>query len=498
MSDYDAVVIGSGFGGSISANRLAHAGKKVLVLERGPWRDTVPVRSMGIEQRAPLPYGMKMLTHLFRTLHFGKYSATLNKDGLFELFATRNLHVLAVSSVGGASIAWGGLLQPPVDPAYWQDRHPALAAESIEKYYPKVLADMGAIEFQRTLFQPQSVWDHIHGGPGQQCQPGSMHPRMALHLPKSASEAGQVTEFPGGIQRQASAFDGDSILGSRGGSKASVDFIYLAPVLNKGVTVRDLCEVARISRDSTAGGTGYTIHFIDHHTGNKELVRTPRVVLAAGTMNTIRLLFASTEVSDGLEPMPALGRTFGANGDLLGAWYRPQNSNSSFRGTPCLGAFTVAGHDDPLMAMGTMAGFDTLPMPAPLKRKLGKTYVIFGIGRDSGRASVSYTKGKLSIHYDQHQEPVFATTRSAFKVLERETGDATFTLKTPLTPHQWGGACIGENAEKGVVNHLGEVYGNPGLYLADGSCLPAAPGGPPSLAIAAWAHHVANNLALND
>jgi choline dehydrogenase-like flavoprotein len=47
----DVIVIGSGFGGSISTNRLALAGLKVLVLERGPWRDSLPVRSMGIEKR---------------------------------------------------------------------------------------------------------------------------------------------------------------------------------------------------------------------------------------------------------------------------------------------------------------------------------------------------------------------------------------------------------------------------------------------------------------
>jgi cholesterol oxidase len=43
-----------------------------------------------------------------------------------------------------------------------------------------------------------------------------------------------------------------------------------------------------------------------------------------------------------------------------------------------------------------------------------------------------------------------------------------------------------------VVDHTGEVYGHPGLYVADGSALPAAVGAPPSLAIAAWAHHVAD------
>jgi cholesterol oxidase len=58
-----------------------------------------------------------------------------------------------------------------------------------------------------------------------------------------------------------------------------------------------------------------------------------------------------------------------------------------------------------------------------------------------------------------------------------------------------GGARLGANAQQGVVDHRGEVYGNPGLFVADAAALPAAPGGPPSLAIAAWAHHVADGIA---
>ena len=68
-------------------------------------------------------------------------------------------------------------------------------------------------------------------------------------------------------------------------------------------------------------------------------------------------------------------------------------------------------------------------------------------------------------------------------------------MPVPITMHQWGGACVGRDPDHGVVDHNGEVYGNPGLFVADGSALPAAVGGPPSLTIAAWAHHVAERLA---
>ena len=491
---FDTIVIGSGFGGSIAANRLALAGQKVLVLERGPWRDSVPVRSMGVERRSPYPYGMKAITHLLRGAQLGGRRLTLNKAGMYEFFSFPGLFSLAASGVGGASTAYGGLLQPPRDPAYWQARHPQLDPAAIEAYYPKILADMGAAPFTPDLPLPHSVWSHLPGTEGSSCAPSAQQPDMALLLPPTLAQAGRTVTSASGIERRYCAFDGDSFLGSRGGAKASTDFVYLGPVLDKGASVRDLCEVSRVEPLAAGGAGGYRVFFTDLAAGRQEQVQARRVVMAAGTLNTLRLLFANSQAPAGLAPMPALGKTFGANCDLMAAWNRAKGPWSSFSSTPSLRAFEVAGIESPEFGMGGFPGLDSLPLPGFLKRRLERLIFVYGMGSDSGKATAGYDRGQLRVQYDESQEPVFADIRRGLGLLERESGERVHVLNRPFTVHQWGGASLGPDALTGVVDHRGEVYGNPGLYITDGAALPAAVGSPPSVSIAAWAHYVADGI----
>jgi cholesterol oxidase len=117
------------------------------------------------------------------------------------------------------------------------------------------------------------------------------------------------------------------------------------------------------------------------------------------------------------------------------------------------------------------------------------------MGADTGKASARFEKGAVLVDYDPEQQPIFEEIREDIRALGAQSGLKTWAIKKPITIHAWGGACLGPSRDRGVVDHNGEVYWNPGLFVADAAALPAAAGTPPSLSIAAWAHHVADGLA---
>ena len=416
----------------------------------------------------------------------------VNKHGMYEVFSYPGIDVVCVSAVGGGSHGWLGLLVEPCDASYWENRHPDLRAEQISRYYGKIRSDLGATRLTRQHPLPTSVWAELPGSAGQRCQPCDPQPESAYLYPQFDTETGRLQEE--GLPRRKCAFDGDALLGSRDGAKSSVDFAYLAPGLNNGVTVRALSEVSRIVREPDSTGGGYAVHYRDLRGKTNNIARGPRVVLAAGTMNTLRLLFESQQRHD-LAAMPSLGATFGGNGDVVAVCVKDSASPPTLPAPPVLGQFTVDGAQSPFFGLAAASGLDTLPLPRRAKRGLHRLMFVFGMGADSGKASAHFELGRVEIDYDRANEPIFARIDEGMDAFQADTGLRVSRHRKPVTVHAWGGACLGRDPEHGVVDHRGEVYGNPGLFIADAAALPAAVGAPPSLAIAAWAHRVADQLA---
>ena len=501
MKVRDIVVIGSGFGGSIVAARLAEAGFKVTLLERGPWRDTVPTRSMGIPQRVPFPRGRLLFTRLFRNIGSNKRwlaNARLNKLGLYEMFFGDGVNVLCSSNVGGGSHIYSAVNIRPVVDAYWDGHHPGISTQTMERHYQAVLERMGSVTPMADHAIPNTAFQRFRDSDVLEPSPPPRDPRLGFLLAEEPANP-KVVVNDDGIERHEVDFSkgDDGFLGSPAGGKTTLDVVYLAPALRKGLEVRDLCEVSAIARAPDGPTSGYRVSYTDHRRGIETHVDADHVFVAAGTLNTLRLLLASRHAG-GLDGMPQLGRRFGTNGDMMGFWdYNEPGTNLSV-GLPTAGGFQLKGADSPpMLGGGGFPSVDHYPLPRRLRERIKRGSFVAGIGEDAMDGEVTLERGRLRIRYDPDNSSIFAKLRSTLKTIAARTGRPIYLPKTPITVHPTGGACLGSSRDSGVVDSDGQIFDNPGVFVADAAALPRTPGGPPSMTIAAWANHVADTYIDN-
>lgn len=492
-------VIGSGFGGSVAAARLAEAGFEVTVLERGPWRDTVPVRSMGIDKRTPFPRGWRMFTRLFRTIGSQRWWAkriSPNKYGLYEFFFGEKVNVLCSSSVGGGSHVYSGINIRPVVPDYWDGHNPAISNEQMEVHYREVLERMDSTTPMADHAIPNTSAARFRDSDVLEPSPPPPDPRLGFLF---AAETGNPQKIVNkdGIERHEVDFNhpDDGFLGSPNGGKTTVDFVYLAPAMKHKLTVRDMAEVKSISRRDVGGKTTFKVAYYDHHKKGEQELESEYVIVAAGTLNTLRLLFHSRDVVKGLSGMPMLGQRFGTNGDMMGYWDYNEPGTDLSLGLPTAGGVRVKGAENPpIIGGGGFPSVDHYPLPKRIRERIKRGSFVAGIGEDAMDGVVTYDRGKIKINYDPDNSPVFKRIYDTVDAIVEKTGRKIYQPKRPITVHPTGGARLGATVEEGVVDENGEVFDNPGLYVADASALPRAPGGPPSMTIAAWANHVAERF----
>jgi len=493
MNDSDVIVIGSGFGGSVVAARIAEAGFKVNLLERGPWRDTVPVRSMGIEKRTPLPRGRQLFGRLLRGIGGNRVPGgrvKLSKHGLFELFFAKGCTIACSSGVGGGSHVYSAINIRPLVDNYWDGHADGVSDAVMDRHYKAVLERMGSVTPMADHRIPNTSVVRFKDSDVVEPAVPPPDPRIGYLLPDDPDNPQKIVD-ENGIERYEVDYQAgeDGFLGSPKGSKTTLDCVYLAPAMKKGLTVKDLAEVLTISRQTNGGG--YKVTFIDHHSGSETSLSADHVIVAAGTLNTLQILLRS-RAAGGLSGMPQLGERFGTNGDYFGYWdYNEKNVDQTI-GLPTTGGVKIKGDTtSPMIGGGGLPAVNSYPLPNWLKSRMKRAYMIAGLGEDKMIGRASLDKGRFKIDYDPDQSDIFKRIRGIFDEISRRTGHKIYAPKTPITVHPTGGACLGRSIEEGVIDTNGEVFDNPGLYVADAAALPRAPGGPPSMTIAAWADHLA-------
>jgi cholesterol oxidase len=490
----EVLVIGSGFGGAVAASRLVEQGRQVVMLERGPWRNTFPTSTMNIRQTAELPRaGWR---HLFRNtlasvsdfrLTSARGIGINRRSGTFEINNHADFLSICTSQVGGGSLVWCGAVARPDKPDYWNELAEGVSEAVLAQHYDRVYRELGCSVLGEAAEVPDN-WARNWAGMEHLDFSANERSSAAHRLPgrKENREAGW------GIGRAESGFREHMSLGCIDGSKASTDAIYVGPALAGGMTLLALCEAERLA---SAPNGGYAVHARRTDTGARLVIHCQKLVIGAGTYNTLRLLF-DAEGSGHLKEMPALGRGIGGNGDEPAFLWDTRVAGQC---EPRRGLFSMF-HLQPGRRDLTH-GFIEADLPstrwpvfAALVRRLNNTLFLVSMGADTSDGTASFAENRLKIDFDPAKNEINQIGRREHREVARLLGAKLLLIPKRLTLHLAGGARIGRTSSEGVVNGVGEVWNNPDLYIVDSAAFPAAPGGPPALNIAAWASHVAGRM----
>lgn len=508
---YDAIVIGSGYGGGVAASRLARMGLGVAVLEQGRnWRPgDFPTTAAAQRKTSRLT---------------GRAPKVGDPAGLYYLSVGKGLTVFGASGLGGGSLINAGVVLRPdferLRKSGWPE--PVVGDGLFLEGLSRAEAMLGVAPV------PQPERFAKHAGM-QKAAEASGRP---LRLP-----AMTISHRPGvnsaGVLQYACRYCGDCWSGCNAGAKNTVGITYVTDAIDHGASV--FCESR--ARSIAKNGGRWAVEVEDLANGKAvRRIEAGIVVLAAGTMGTAELLLRAQK--RGLPLSTMLGEKFSANGDdLVVASDLDRQVNAVATGFPPkktraapapVGPHSMAlvdlgdedgpvwVHDGTMLAM--MAGL--APLKNLLQLKLGKALRQFreGVyGADLGRSQLLYVvahddaSGRLHLAKDHvyvdwpgysGSPERLRAERKVKEMIERMGGTFTpnpFIMRAfggnRIIAHPLGGAAMADTVDKGVVAHDGRVFDptqgqtgvHDGLYVCDGAAIPTALGVSPLLTITALA-----------
>lgn len=529
---YDFVIIGSGFGGSVSAMRLAKKGYSVLVLEQGKkYRD---------EDYA------KTNWHVWKYL----WIPALRCYGILQVSILKGAMVLHGRGLGGGSLGYANVLEIPPDDMFanpaWQ--HMTDWKETLMPHYQTARKMLGATrnprlgvadEVLRTIAEEYGTADTFRST------------EVGVYF---GSESQEVSDpyFDGeGPPRKGCSFCGGCMLGCRENAKNTLIKNYLYFAEKMGAHLQPECEVIDIqplhpAQDHPEEEKGARYGVIYHPTSNwlskrKYVVKAQNVIVSAGVLGTLKLLFKCREVTQSLPLISSkLGELVRTNSEaLMGvvSWNDKINYSEGIAITSIVNADEVTRIEPvrypdgsslmrflgvPLIQTSggvfkrfllTIASFLRHP------RQALHTHILPGWAR---RGTILLIMQTLDNHmrlklgrsgYTLFRRGLVAEPDPEHTIPSRvETGHkvtADFAKKTggipqgslgenllnlPTTAHILGGCPFGKDAEEGVIDLNCQVHNYPGLFVVDGSIVPANPGVNPSLTITALAEFAMDQI----
>src|SRR3954451_4034554 len=543
---FDAVVVGSGFGGSVTAARLAEAERRVCVLERGK------AYPPGSFPRSP--WGLKN--------NFWDPSEQLY--GMFDVWSFDGLEALISSGLGGGSLIYANVLIRKDERWFVQEdnapggeRWPLTRAD-LEPHYDEAERALGAqrypMDHEPYASTPKTVaFREAARALGQDW----FLPNLAVTFANAGRDPAPgepiVESRPNyhGRARETCRLVGECDVGCNFGAKNSLDYTYLTAAWHAGADIRTLSEVRSFEpRD----GGGWIVDYVHHGPDDEERPPAPvrmtadDLILSAGTLGTTYLLLKNRAALPGLSA--ALGRGFTGNGDLLTFAMRCAQDGldgtrvprvvDPARGPVITSAIRVGDALDgdgsegrgfyledagyPEFASWMLQLLDSprdLLTAVPVLSRLVRRWAeheretnlsdevsdlfgdcglsngllpLLGMGRDVPDGRMSLKDGRLEVDWRKHgaSEEYFERVRHLSHQIADQLGgefldNPIWHLNRVITVHALGGCRMGRDDSEGVVDSYGNVFNLPGLHVADGSVMPGPVGPNPSLTIAALA-----------
>ena len=497
---YRAIVVGSGYGGGVSALRLAEAGIETLILEKGRWWNTPDADGKRFSRMLPADNRAGWFTSVPPSLvtsyqgisveEVAKHAPSQQpvQAGICEKVVHGAHTVFRGAAVGGGSMVNAAIAAiptqaqvratfPDIDPAVFLGTYIERAKAMLRISY----RDMGW--FERTpWFQYARVGRKYAAAAGYRVDyNGSAYSFDYM----KEEEAGQVPR---------SAFAFEQQYGNNYGRFGSVDQTYIAAALATGkVTLKPLTEVTAIRRERS-GEFVVSTREIDRFgkvVGSTE-VGCDELHLNAGVLGTTELLLRARETGALPNLSEEIGHGYGNNGDIM-VVHSLRPSDPAGTKQSLLGMINLDGRDDPDNPV--YASMFSIPLPI-------ETFALgyYVMVRTGDRADITYNRGKDSIAInwpDGHTDHLRAKAQLVFDKVTHANGvdyrDDLFEGKVfaPNTVHPMGGVVRGR-----ATDRFGRVNGYDKLYVNDASLLPGYLGCNPFMSITALAERNIEGILL--
>jgi cholesterol oxidase len=524
----DVIVIGSGFGGAVTACRLAEAGYRVLILERGRrWRS--PLDDQGEGTPYPRQPGDPWVWD---------QNCPEKCNGWVDFRLFPNMAVAQGAGVGGGSLIYANISSEAPPEVFRQGWPAEITYDALKPHYDRVARFMRVGPLPENQFTPRTILmreaaQAIGQGERFQLLDLAVHFDANLKLDRDHPPRPEDSTYANneqGVRQGTCVHLGNCDIGCDVYAKNTLDRNYIPLAEQRGAEVRPLHQVTNLA---PVDG-GYRVSFDRLQDGTRvagsETARL--VILAAGSLGSTELLLRCRDEAKTLPRISSfLGCNWSSNGDFLTpAIYQDRilsptigptitSAINFLDGSQAGQSFWVEdggfpdlvgnllrerqanlGHVRAQLLVEGLRQF--LRESDPLLRKV-MPWFAQAVDAANGRLRLKRRWccfGSRRLHLDWDIRRSQATIDAVVAMHERLANATGGTPLVPpgwtlakdlVTPHPLGGCNMGHTSEDGVVDHRGEVFGYPGLYVADAAIIPRALGVNPSRTIAALAERIA-------